>query len=612
MAAERASRLKFGLPVPGGLASARPFQQATLFAAALLVAAAALVAGLGGQSDDLAFAAAIAAFSIFVPVGIGVLWWRRRPASRIGSWLVAMGGLTALYSLANAGEPLLYAVGMAAEPLLTGLVFVLLIGFPTGRIAGRYERVFLVLAALAVAILYLPVLLGSPNVHSRYSAYDCVTCPANPLQVWTVPDATLAALTAFGSIALAGAAMAVTVEVVRRTLAATGPRRRMLAAVCCTSLLLVPATALHAVAGVVLAPGDEILIMTSIAVVGLWFLFPLGFAVPLVVEEAVAATRLSRLLGELSDARLRDGWRDRLRLAVDDPELELGLWDEQSGSYLDRAGAVVDRASLHEEQLWFEVDDEGRRLAVLIVDKSLEDGPEVMVAAALATAAAVEADRMESVRRDLLGRAATAAVFERSRMARTVQAGAQQRLAAMRVSVNLAAEGRGYAEQDDFLSLVAAQLDAAIKELRDVVWAGGSATISRRGLGPALRSITRAAPMRVQVLDRGLHRSHPQTELAVYYCCLEAIQNAIKHAGRDEMVTVRLTDAPQGGIAFSVTDGGPGFDVASERSGLGLQSMRDRVEALGGWLLVTSRIGRGTLVSGWVPNASSLPHFDRT
>jgi signal transduction histidine kinase len=40
--------------------------------------------------------------------------------------------------------------------------------------------------------------------------------------------------------------------------------------------------------------------------------------------------------------------------------------------------------------------------------------------------------------------------------------------------------------------------------------------------------------------------------------------------------------------------------------------MRDRVEALGGWLLVTSRIGRGTLVSGWVPNASSLPHFDRT
>jgi signal transduction histidine kinase len=114
--------------------------------------------------------------------------------------------------------------------------------------------------------------------------------------------------------------------------------------------------------------------------------------------------------------------------------------------------------------------------------------------------------------------------------------------------------------------------------------------------------VTRAAPTTVHVLDRGLQRSHPQTELAVYYCCLEALQNAIKHAGRDVPVTIRLSDAAQGGILFSVIDSGAGFDVANEPSGVGLRTMRDRVEALGGWLRVSTAPGRGTVVSGWVPS----------
>jgi signal transduction histidine kinase len=175
----------------------------------------------------------------------------------------------------------------------------------------------------------------------------------------------------------------------------------------------------------------------------------------------------------------------------------------------------------------------------------------------------------------------------------------------------MAAERNAPSPSDRFLSLVAKELDQAIVELREIVWAGGSAGVSRRGLGASLRSVTRAAPTAVHVLDRGLQRSHPQAELAVYYCCLEALQNAIKHAGRDVPVTIRLSDAPQGGISFSVIDSGSGFVAEEQPTGVGLRTMHDRVETLGGWLRVTSAPDLGTVVSGWVPSQPLPPEMRR-
>ncbi len=561
-----------------------------------------MVALVSQHSDDFAFAVGIAAFSILMPVAIGLLWWRRRATWRTGTLLVALGGVIAVYGLVNADLPLLYALGIAAEPLATALVFGLLIGFPEGAFSDRYGRVLMATAALALAILYLPALLAAPELHSVYPAYDCAPCPPNPFKVLSIADSTMAALRDLGAMLLIVAALAVSIEFVRRTLAATGPPRRMLAAIGWTSLLLLPAMALYHAAGFVLAPTDELLTTATIAVVVLWFVFPLGFTLPFVGEDVVAASTLSALLGDLSEPRRRDRWRDQLAAALGDAQLQVGFWDEQSASYLDRAGNVLQPIEGNPDRVWLEVDDDGRQLAALIVDRSLTYSPEVVSAAALATAAAVEADRIETTRRDLLGRAATAAVSERSRMARTVQAGAQQRLAAMRVAVNMAAEGTSRGRGNDFLTLVATELDAAINELRVIVWAGGSAAVSRRGLGSSLRSVTKAAPTTVRVLDRGLQRSHPQTELAVYYCCLEALQNAIKHAGRDVPVTIRLRDGPEGGIAFSVADEGAGFDDGAEQVGVGLQTMRDRVELLGGWLKVATKPGHGTVITGWVPS----------
>jgi signal transduction histidine kinase len=85
----------------------------------------------------------------------------------------------------------------------------------------------------------------------------------------------------------------------------------------------------------------------------------------------------------------------------------------------------------------------------------------------------------------------------------------------------------------------------------------------------------------------------------VYFCCLEALQNAAKHAA-GARVGVRLWEE-SGGLLFAVTDDGPGFDAAVAGAGHGYTNMADRLGAIGGTLRWESAPGRGTTISGSVP-----------
>jgi signal transduction histidine kinase len=88
-------------------------------------------------------------------------------------------------------------------------------------------------------------------------------------------------------------------------------------------------------------------------------------------------------------------------------------------------------------------------------------------------------------------------------------------------------------------------------------------------------------------------------EAAIYFCCLEALQNAAKHAaGRQATVRFRLDGSR---LAFEVADEGAGFDATAAAGGTGLQGMADRLEAIGGRLEVRSAPGAGTIVAGSVP-----------
>jgi signal transduction histidine kinase len=91
-------------------------------------------------------------------------------------------------------------------------------------------------------------------------------------------------------------------------------------------------------------------------------------------------------------------------------------------------------------------------------------------------------------------------------------------------------------------------------------------------------------------------------EAALYFFCIESVQNAAKHSGAD-CVSVRLADR-DGRWRLSVLDQGTGFDaqgVAASGTGVGLVNMRDRLDAVGGTLTVQSWPGRGTTVTAEVP-----------
>ena len=88
----------------------------------------------------------------------------------------------------------------------------------------------------------------------------------------------------------------------------------------------------------------------------------------------------------------------------------------------------------------------------------------------------------------------------------------------------------------------------------------------------------------------------------MYFCALEAMQNAAKHAGTGASVTVRVVEVAEG-LAFEVVDDGAGFDPGAGRRGAGFVNMSDRLGALGGTVRIDSAPGRGTRVAGTVPLA---------
>ena len=120
------------------------------------------------------------------------------------------------------------------------------------------------------------------------------------------------------------------------------------------------------------------------------------------------------------------------------------------------------------------------------------------------------------------------------------------------------------------------------------------------GLVTALHALAMRAPIAIEIEDQGIGRCSPPVEAAVYFCAVEAIQNATKHAGEHVRVSVTLRrDA--GTVHFAVTDDGIGMDPPTKLAGDGLTGMRDRIGAVGGTLNIVSSPGHGTTVSGTVP-----------
>ena len=203
-------------------------------------------------------------------------------------------------------------------------------------------------------------------------------------------------------------------------------------------------------------------------------------------------------------------------------------------------------------------------------------------------------------------RLAAAQVEERQRLERDIHDGAQQRLIAVAMSIQ-AAEDVLAADPDAgraALRRCRDDLGRCIDDLRELARGVYPPVLAARGLPAALRARVRAAGGRVRVASSPAvdgARFGADVELAVYFACLEAMQNAAKHAP-DAAVAVELSVADDT-LCFAVIDDGAGFE-RGRAGGSGLLGMADRIGAVGGVLTVDSAPGRGTAVRGRVPVTS--------
>ena len=143
-------------------------------------------------------------------------------------------------------------------------------------------------------------------------------------------------------------------------------------------------------------------------------------------------------------------------------------------------------------------------------------------------------------------------------------------------------------------------LDDALADIRSVTRDGAPRTLAGFGVAEALRSVTAGAALPVVIDADGFGRYPPEIERAVYYSCVEALQNSVKHGGSNAVVRIGLRSSPSG-ISFVVEDSGVGFVAGRARSGAGLQNLADRVGALGGRLTVDLHLGTGTRIRGEIP-----------
>jgi signal transduction histidine kinase len=189
----------------------------------------------------------------------------------------------------------------------------------------------------------------------------------------------------------------------------------------------------------------------------------------------------------------------------------------------------------------------------------------------------------------------------RRQIERNLHDGVQQHLVAMAVKLRIARQlAPSDAERaESLLQEVAADVETTLDELRELAHGIYPPLLRERGLGEALRAVANRSPLPLRVGVDGVGRYPVEVEAAVYFCCLEAIQNAGKHAGADASIALRVAE-DRGRLMFSVADDGNGFDTAGP-VGHGFVNMRDRLGAIGGQLTLTSSPGAGATVEGTVP-----------
>ncbi|MGN6171394.1 MAG: sensor histidine kinase, partial [Streptosporangiaceae bacterium] len=191
----------------------------------------------------------------------------------------------------------------------------------------------------------------------------------------------------------------------------------------------------------------------------------------------------------------------------------------------------------------------------------------------------------------------------RRRLERNIHDGAQQDLVALAIKLRLAGTtvDEDPAQTKELLGELQTDAAGVLENVRDLARGIYPPLLADLGLAAALSAQASKSTMPVTVDADGIGRFAQDTEAAVYFCCLEALQNIAKYAHATQAWI--CLQAQNGTLRFTVSDDGAGYDVGHTPMGSGQRNMADRLAALGGRLEVRSAPSRGTTNTACRPGA---------
>ncbi|WP_426511969.1 sensor histidine kinase [Dactylosporangium sp. McL0621] len=520
-----------------------------------LAAAAAVAVAVLGRDAFGAWELACFVATGLLHTEVGQRMWRERPDSRMGPLMLAAGLCWLADGAGRIALPGLFRddlmLGMVYQPLVLHCALVI----PIGRLRGRLDRA----TALAGYLFWPAALLA------------WWLTPGHPPGTAGLLQLRAATYPAVGVFLL--------LFLFHRYRAATPLYRAAYTPFWIANLGNVAATAVVSADWYVGGSIPEIVYYAGSAAipVGAWLSLARSQPPPPAIRSLVAA------LGAEQPAPA--ALRDALRTSLGDPSLEVLALDEVAAHARDHPHTVVTplRAG-------------GRAVGALAHDPALAAAPDVLHAvlrmAALVLDNQLRLDEVQRSRRRIV----EAADAERRRIERNIHDGVQQRLIAASLLLRRAQRAAG--TTSPLLDQGLAELDTAVAELREIARGMNPPALVLHGLAGALESIAERSAVAVRVDDRvGGAALSDETAVTAYYVALEAVTNAEKHGGADEL-ELRLTTADEE-LVVLVRDTGAGG--AAFVPGGGLEGLRDRVEACGGHLLLDSPPGGGTRLTARLP-----------
>jgi signal transduction histidine kinase len=497
-------------------------------------------------------------------IGCGLAAWSRRPQSLSGGLLAAAGFAWFLPDFAATGAGLLYWLGAHARYLHRGPLVQLVMTYPRGRVRGRVE----------------------------YAAVAAGYAAAAVLPIWDSKA---------GSVALA--ACLITIAVGRYMRAAGYERRMRRSALQATAFLAggVAAIALFRLAKSV----PVIMTGTLVAYEAMLCVLAAGLLVGL-VRWPWDRAEVADLVVELSETP-SGTLRDELARALGDPSLQVGYWLSQSAAYVDAAGRPVVVPPMGSGRVTT-VERDGQPIAVLVHDPAVLGDPGLVEAVSSAARLGVANARLQAEVRARLAelaasrlRIVAAADQERGRLEGRLNDGAQRQLDDLARALRLArqsADGQGTAERITRAELQLARTQEDLGQLARGLYPH---QLSERGLEAALAALAGDFPLHIELTVTAT-ASSPAVAACAYFFCSEALANVAKHASAS---TVQISVTPRTGtIIVEVADDGAG---GADPSGRGIQGLADRVQSLGGTLIVTSPPGQGTRLTAEIPDGAEPP-----